>query len=60
MYNTWLKKYLQPLVGRKIIGISVSLDGFPQIKLDNETTLEISSDEEGNGAGFIFGLPMPK
>jgi len=58
--NTWLKRYLQPLVGRKITSVSVSPDGFPQIKLDDGTTLEISSDEEGNGTGFIFGLPIPK
>ena len=27
---------------------------------DGETfTIEVSQDEEGNGAGFLFGLPDP-
>ena len=58
--NEWLKRYLRPLVGRKITRVDVSQEGFPQIFLDDGTTLEISRDEEGNGAGFIFGLPQTK
>lgn len=60
MNAIWWKKYMQPLVGKKVVSVDVSEDGFPQIKLDDGTTLEISRDEEGNGAGFIFGLPIPK
>ena len=26
----------------------------------NTYTVEVSQDEEGNGAGFLFGLPDPK
>jgi hypothetical protein len=58
--NEWTKRYLRPLVGKKITKVDVSNDGFPQITLDDGTLLEISSDEEGNGAGFIFGLPQCK
>lgn len=58
--NEWLKRYLRPLVGRKITVVNVSNDGFPQITLDDGTVLEISRDEEGNGPGFIFGLPQTK
>lgn len=25
----------------------------------SKVKLEVSQDEEGNGAGFLFGLPMP-
>jgi len=58
--NDWLKKYLKPLVGRKITKVAVSEDGFPQIILDDGTKLEVSRDEEGNGPGFLFGLPQVK
>jgi hypothetical protein len=58
--NEWTKKYLKPIVGKKIVKVDVSEDGFPQIFLNDGTTLEISRDEEGNGAGFIFGLPNPE
>ena len=37
---------------------------FPQflVKFPNGSlsTIEISQDPEGNGGGFIFGLPIPK
>ena len=58
-YNAWTKKYIKPLEGRTIIKTGVNKDGFPVIHLDNGWKLEISRDEEGNGAGFIFGLPIP-
>lgn len=57
-----MRKYLAPLVGGKIVGVGVSAYGFPQIKVDSMEngftgTIEISRDTEGNGPGFIFGLP---
>lgn len=58
--DEWLKKYLKGAVGRKIVKVDVSEDGFPQLILDNGAILEISQDEEGNGPGFIFGLPDPE
>ena len=58
--SAWTKKYLKPLVGRKIVKVGVNKEEFPVIYLDDGTKLEISQDEEGNGPGFIFGLPYPK
>ena len=67
----FLKKYLQPLVGATIEKVEAHVEddyGFQQawprihVKLPGETetsVLEISQDEEGNGPGFIFGLPFP-
>jgi len=57
----WLQKYLAPLVGGKIIKVGVSKEGFPQItvvcKGDVTFTLEVGASE-GNGPGFLFGLPI--
>jgi hypothetical protein len=62
--NELTKQYLKQLVGKKITKADVSKDVSPyitiQITLDDGTVLKISSDEEGNGAGFIFGLPQCK
>jgi hypothetical protein len=58
--NEWLKKYLKPLEGRKIVKTGVNKDGFPFFTLDNKVKIEISQDPEGNGPGFLFGLPDPK
>ena len=58
--TAFLKAYLAPLVGGKITKVGVTADGFPQItvKVGKETfVLEVSRDSEGNGPGFLFGLP---
>lgn len=62
----WTQAYLQGCVGFKIVGATLSKDDFPQIiiqrgrgKSREEIVLEISRDEEGNGPGFVFGLPIP-
>lgn len=60
MSNEWLKKYLASLVGRTIVKVGVNAEGFPKLYLDDKSVLEVSCDEEGNGPGFIFGLPNPK
>lgn len=52
-----LLKYLSPLKGKKIVGVAVSKDGSPLLRLDNGWEIEISADPEGNGPGFIHGLP---
>jgi len=64
--NQWLNKYYQGAIGFKIVGTGISEDGFPQLilqkgrgKTREEIVLEVSCDEEGNGAGFLFGLPDP-
>lgn len=58
--SAWLKKYIKPLEGRTIKKTGVSKDGFPFFVLDNGVRCEISRDEEGNGPGFLFGLPRPE
>lgn len=57
--HDWLKKYLAPLKGRTIKTVGVSEDGFPFFTLDDGKKIEVSRDEEGNGPGFLFGLPVP-
>lgn len=61
----WLVKYYEGAIGFKIVGATLSKDGFPQLicqrgkgKSREEICLEVSRDEEGNGAGFLFGLPF--
>lgn len=64
----WLEEYLKPLVGAEIVGVEVHVEddyeAWPRmtVKLRSglKLTLEIGRDEEGNGPGFIFGLPLPE
>jgi len=69
----WITDYMTPAIGCTIIEVGVGEDeegeqGFPYLKLRraatktaqaHEYTLEVSQDEEGNGPGFLFGLPSP-
>ncbi len=64
--HTFYEKYYAALKGATIVGTRVELqDGqcWPVIKvrMDNgdELELEVSRDSEGNGPGFLFGLPRP-
>jgi len=60
-HRAWTKKYLGALVGMTITAVGTGRDGFPYFKArdraGNEVTCEISCDPEGNGPGFLFGLP---
>lgn len=68
----WLQKYLAPLAGATILGVGAKIDreeGYPQVWMTLKVSpagsneifdLEISQDQEGNGPGFIFGLPFPE
>jgi hypothetical protein len=56
----WTVRYLNSLVGHTIDRVGVTDDGFPFFKLDDGTVVEVSRDSEGNGPGFLFGLPEPK
>jgi hypothetical protein len=67
--NKFFSKYYGSLVGATIIsfdGMAESDigDGFPTftVKFANGEIgqIEISQDAEGNGGGFMFGLPMPE
>ena len=58
--DDYMKKYYKGLEGRKIIKTGVNSEGFPFFTLDNKAVIEVSQDPEGNGPGFLFGLPDPK
>jgi len=69
MANDFLNKYYKQLEGATIVKYNGIIDedtgilGFPSftVSKDNHTfDIEISSDEEGNGGGFIFGMDFPK
>lgn len=63
------EKYYSVLEGATIVAFTGMTDDefggkpFPsfKVKLKNNMYLniEVSQDEEGNGGGFIFGLPVP-
>lgn len=70
----FLQKYLAPLKGGKIVDVQVNVEdegyaveAWPVIVVQpkgttraaDRFTLEVSRDEEGNGPGFLFGLPLP-
>lgn len=68
--SEWWGKYLAPLVGATITDAvgKAQDDGFGEevwptltvrTKDGEEFDLEVSQDEEGNGPGFLFGLPTP-
>ena len=66
--KVWMEKYLAPLVG----GTITAVEGFVEDECDiwprihvtlasgEEVVIEVSQDEEGNGPGFPFGLPLPQ
>jgi hypothetical protein len=69
----FLRKYLAPLRGGTITGVRVKVEddgtgykeAWPTLLVtakDGKTTykVEVSMDEEGNGPGFLFGLPFPE
>lgn len=67
----WMRKYLAPLVGARITKVGVVADDggqhgetWPVLHVEladgQRLKLQICRDAEGNGAGFIHGLPSPK
>lgn len=58
--HDWLRKYLKHLEGKKIVKTGVTKDGYPFFTLDDKSKIEVSRDQEGNGPGFLFGLPTPQ
>ena len=66
--NEFYRKYYTQLMGATITGFELVQDEYEDyifwptftMTKDGETfTIEVSQDEEGNGAGFLFGLPNP-
>jgi hypothetical protein len=68
--NEFWTKYYSALEGATILKYEPMLDEYDNeieypsfvVKFADGTIdhIEISMDEEGNGPGFIFGLPVPK
>jgi hypothetical protein len=63
--NDFWKNYYSQLEGAVILRFEGLADGeFPaftvKLKDGKFAVMEISQDPEGNGGGFIFGLPTPK
>lgn len=66
----WTRLYYGSLVGAKCVGVEAETDnseyGFgdcwPKLIFEHPKggrfTVEVSRDEEGNGPGFLFGLPV--
>lgn len=64
--KSFYKRYYSQLIGAEIVGFKLVPDKYDEwnawptftVRRDGKTfDIEISRDEEGNGAGFIFGLP---
>jgi hypothetical protein len=69
----WMIEYMTPMVGTTITEVGVTEadefgSAYPYFKTRKpatataeaeEMTIEVSQDEEGNGPGFLFGLPTP-
>lgn len=62
--GSFIQRYMKALVGCTIIATGATIDGFPFFVASDEHGVEykceVSQDEEGNGPGFLFGLPMPR
>lgn len=67
----FLRDYLKPLVGATIMSVEAKVEddgGYAQAwpvlnvvaQSGEKYELEVSMDEEGNGPGFVFGLPFPE
>jgi hypothetical protein len=60
----WMLDYLRQLEGATILKIELDDDGSPLLTI--RTTdgrpyiVAVSRDEEGNGPGFLHGLPEPE
>ena len=64
----WADAYYKPLEGARITKTELAIEDeyrvFPVLHAElangRKVKLEISSDQEGNSGGFIFGLPLPE
>lgn len=70
MADDFWNRYYGSLVGAKILSFDGMNsdeddygDGFPEFHVrlasGEITIISVSQDPEGNGGGFLFGLPMP-
>lgn len=66
-HRSWLQDYYAQLKGARVQGVELEqYEGklYPVLEmvLEDSTvvTVEVSRDEEGNGPGFLHGLPRPR
>ena len=59
-----LTRYLAPLKGARIVDVEIAHDElglWPTLRVETadgqRLTIEVSADAEGNGPGFLAGLP---
>ena len=62
--QSWEARYYGQLVGRTITAVTIQGDGsarnpMPVLTLDNGLRVYVQCDAEGNGPGFLYGLPTP-
>ena len=66
-HHDWLRKYYKQLIGYTIIGFRLEIEEETDYSLPNEwpiftlknihgsiVEITVSTDEEGNGSGFLF------
>jgi len=65
--DSWLQRYLATMVGARVVQVGVTDDGWPFFDLQEPPRkggrrhrVEVSCDPEGNGPGFLHGLPQPE
>ena len=57
----WAERYYAGLKGFTVEETGLGSDNFPYLimrKGEEVLKIEVSQDEEGNGPGFLFGLPL--
>lgn len=60
--TAFMKRYLKPLIGCVVTKIKTSGEFTALVFRSPDGTeyvCDLSSDEEGNSPGFLFGLPHP-
>jgi len=57
--QTWEQRYYGQLVGKTVSAVLFSF-GLPVIRFTDGTEVAVQCDPEGNGPGFLMGLPQPK
>jgi hypothetical protein len=59
----WERSYYDQLRGASVRSVGHTDDGFPVIVFTSRSgdvfVTQLSQDREGNGPGFLFGLPNP-
>lgn len=66
--KNFYKLYMQFLVGCRITAVGQDAEGFLILECEGKEPrggdtvryrVDVSQDEEGNGPGFLFGMPNP-